>query len=145
MSSYVTWLNVLTGISQGLRQDLHKRCEREHDRFAYSVKELGSGITDLNSNSSELVVTTSGTNKILTLNLSGYVANTALTNAMAAYTVTTALATFYGRSKIHSLRGLGSPFQGPPYPPGTGPKAPNYNPKAIARAPRGLRVQLGGN
>jgi hypothetical protein len=36
---------------------------------------LGGGITDVISQSSELVVTTSGTTKILTLNLGGYLSS----------------------------------------------------------------------
>ena len=57
---------------------------------------IGGGITDAISQSSELVVSTNGTTKILTLNLGRYVTNAALTNALAAYTDTTALTTLLG-------------------------------------------------
>ena len=72
---------------------------------------LGS-VTDVISNSSELVVTTSGTTKILTLNLGGYVTSTALTNALAAYTDTTALTTFLGAKQNTLTAGTGIAISG---------------------------------
>ena len=92
MSSYDTWLNVLTGISQGSFDKIYIRdASGNMIDLLTLLGSLGGGITDLTSNSSELVVTTNGTTKILTLNLGGYVTNTALTNALAAYTDTMAL------------------------------------------------------
>ena len=91
MSSYDTWLNVLTGISQGSFDKIYLR--DASGNMVDLLTLLGSlvSVTDVISNSSELVVTTNGTTKILTLNLGGYVTSTALTNALAAYTDTTAL------------------------------------------------------
>ena len=88
MSSYDTWLNVLTGISQGSFDKIYLR--DANGNMVDLLTLLGSlgSVTDVISNSSELVVTTSGSTKILTLNLGGYVTSTALTNALAAYTDT---------------------------------------------------------
>ena len=118
MSSYDTWLNVLTGISQGSFDKIYIRdASGNMIDLLTLLGSFGGGITDHTSNSSELVVTTQGTTKILTLNLGGYVTNTALTNALAAYTDTTALTTFLGAKQNTLTAGTGSPFQGPPYPP----------------------------
>ena len=73
MSSSDTWLNVLSGISQEL---FDKICLRDAsgnmvDRSTL-LGSIGGGITDMISQSSELVVTTNGTTKVLTLNHSGY-------------------------------------------------------------------------
>ena len=96
MSSYDTWLNVLTGISQGSFDKIHLRdASGNMVDLLTLLGSLGS-VTDVISNSSELVVTTNGTTKILTLSLGGYVTSTALKNALAAYTDTTALTTFLG-------------------------------------------------
>ena len=72
---------------------------------------LGS-VTDVISNSSELVVTTNGTTKILTLNLGGYVTSAVLTNALAAYTDTTALTTFLGAKQNTLTAGTGIAISG---------------------------------
>ena len=96
MSSRDTWLNVLTGISQGSFDKIYLRdASGNMVDLLTLLGSLGS-VTDVISNSSELVVTTNGTTKILTLSLDGYVTSTALTNALAAYTDTTALTTFLG-------------------------------------------------
>ena len=90
MSSYDTWLNVLTGISQGSFDKIYLRdASGNMVDLLTLLGSLGS-VTDVISNTSELVVTTSGTTKILTLNLGGYVTSTALASALAAYTDTTA-------------------------------------------------------
>ena len=97
MSSYDTWLNVLTGISQGSFDTIYLRdASGNLVDLLTLLGSLGGGITNLTSNSSELVVTTDGTTEILTLNLGGYMTSTALTNALAAYTDTTALTIFLG-------------------------------------------------
>ena len=86
MSSYDTWLNVLTGISQGSFDKIYLRdASGNMVDLLTLLGSLGS-VTDVISNSSELVVTTNGTTKVLTLSLGGYVTSTALTNALAAYT-----------------------------------------------------------
>ena len=126
MSSYDTWLNILTGISQGSFAKIYIRdANGNMVDLLTLLGSIGGGITDVISQSSELVATTNGTTKILTLNLGGYVTSTALTNALAAYTDTTALTTFLGAKQNTLTGGLGSPFQGPPYPPHTRP--PFYN------------------
>ena len=113
MSSYDTWLNVLTGISQGSFDKIYIRdASGNMIDLLTLLGSLGGGITDLTSNSSELVVTTNGTTKILTLNLGGYVTNTALTNALAAYTDTTALATFLGAKQNTLTAGTGIAISG---------------------------------
>ena len=72
MASYETWKNILTGISQGSFDKIYLRdASGNMVDLLTLLGSLGGGITNLTSNSSELVVTTSGTTKILTLNLSG--------------------------------------------------------------------------
>ena len=63
MSSYDTWLNVLTGISQGSFDKIHLR--DANGNMVDLLTLLGSlgSVTDVISNSSELVVTTNGTTK----------------------------------------------------------------------------------
>ena len=76
MSSYDTWLNVLTGISQGSFDKVYLRdASGNMVDLLTLLSSLGGGITDVISQSSELVVTTSGTTKILTLNLGGYLSS----------------------------------------------------------------------
>ena len=73
MSSYDTWLNVLTGLSQGSFDKIYiKDASGNMVDLLTLLGTLGGGITDVISQSSDLLVTTSGTTKILTLNLSGY-------------------------------------------------------------------------
>ena len=69
MSSRETWLNVLTGISQGSFDKIYLR--DANGNVVDLLTLLGSlgSVTDVISKSSELVVTTNGTTKILTLNL----------------------------------------------------------------------------
>ena len=113
MSSYDTWLNVLTGISQGSFDKIYLR--DANGNMVDLLTLLGSlgSVTDVISNSSELVVTTNGTTKILTLDLGGYVTSTALTNALAAYTDTTALTTFlWGEAKYTHCRDWDRHFRG---------------------------------
>ena len=76
MSSFDTWLNVLIGISQGSFDKIYIRdASGNMVDLLTLLGTLGGGITDVISQSSELVVTTSGTTKILTLNLSGYLSS----------------------------------------------------------------------
>ena len=76
MSSYDTWLNVLTGISQGSFDKIYIRDSNgSMVDLLTLLGSIGGGITDVISQSSELVVTTNGTTKILTLNLSGYLSS----------------------------------------------------------------------
>ena len=76
MSSYDTWLNVLTGISQGSFDKIYLRdASGNMVDLLTLLGTLGGGITDVISQSSELVVTTNGTTKILTLNLGGYLSS----------------------------------------------------------------------
>ena len=73
MSSHDTWLNVLTGISQGSFDKIYlKDASGNMVDLLTLLGTLGGGITDVISQSSELVVTTNGTTKVLTLNLGGY-------------------------------------------------------------------------
>ena len=73
MSSYDTWLNVLTGISQGSFDKIYIRdASGNMVDLLTLLGSIGGGMTDVISQSSELVETASGSNKILTLNLSGY-------------------------------------------------------------------------
>ena len=112
MSSRDTWLNVLTGISQGSFDKIYLRdASGNMVDLLTLLGSLGS-VTDVISNSSELVVTTNGTTKILTLNLGGYVTSTALTNALAAYTDTTALTTFLGAKQNTLTAGTGIAISG---------------------------------
>ena len=112
MSSYDTWLNVLTGISQGSFDKIYIRdASGNMVDLLTLLGSLGS-VTDVISNSSELLVTTNGTTKILTLNISGYVTSTALTNALAAYTDTTALTTFLGAKQNTLTAGTGIAISG---------------------------------
>ena len=112
MSSYDTWLNVLTGISQGSFDTIYLRdASGNMVDLRTLLGSLGS-VTHVTSNSSELVVTTNGTTKILTLNLGGYVTSTALTNALAAYTDTTALMTFLGAKRNTLTAGTGIAMSG---------------------------------
>ena len=76
MSSYDTWLNVLTGISQGSFDKIYLRdANGNMVDLLTQLGTLGGGITDVISQSSELVVTTNGTTKILALNLGGYLSS----------------------------------------------------------------------
>ena len=85
MSSYDTWLNVLTGISQGSFDKIYLRdASGNMVDLLTLLGTLGGGITDVISQSSELVVTTNGSTKILTLNLGGYTTTTALTTLLNA-------------------------------------------------------------
>ena len=85
MSSYDTWLNVLTGISQGSFDKIYLRdASGNMVDLLTLLGSLGS-VMDVISNSGELVVTTNDTTKILTLNLGGHVTSTALTNALVTY------------------------------------------------------------
>lgn len=70
MSSHDTWLNVLTGISQGCFDKSGNIVD-----LLTLLGTLGGGITDVISQSRELVVATNGTTKILTLNLNGYLSS----------------------------------------------------------------------
>ena len=112
MSSYDTWQNALTGISQGSFDKIYIR--DASGNMVDLLTLLGSigGITDVISQSSELVVTTNGATKILTLNLGRYATNAALTNALAAYTDTTALATFLGAKQNTLTAGTGIAISG---------------------------------
>ena len=96
MSSYDTWLNVLTGISQGAFDKIYLRdASGNMVDLLTLLGTLGGGITNVISQSSELVVTTNGTTKILTLTLGGYSTtsptNTAVTPPLASYVTSTAL------------------------------------------------------
>ena len=76
MSSHDTWLNVLTGISQGSFDKIYlKDASGNMVDLLTLLGTLGGGITDVISQSSELVVTTNGTTKTLTLNLGGYLSS----------------------------------------------------------------------
>ena len=76
MSSHDTWLNVLTGISQGSFDKIYlKDASGNMVDLLTLLGTLGGGITDVISQSSELVVATNGTTRILTLNLSGYLSS----------------------------------------------------------------------
>ena len=76
MSSHDTWLNVLTGISQGSFDNIYlKDASGNMVDLLTLLGTLGGGITDVISQSSELVVSTNGTTKILTLNLGGYLSS----------------------------------------------------------------------
>ena len=76
MSSYDTWLNVLTGISQGSFDKIYIRdANGSMVDLLTLLGSIGGGITDVISQSSELVVTTTGTTKILMLNLGGYLSS----------------------------------------------------------------------
>ena len=76
ISSYDTWLNVLTGISQGSFDKIYLRdASGNRVDLLTQLGTLGGGITDVISQSSELVVTTNGATKILTLNLSSYLSS----------------------------------------------------------------------
>ena len=112
MSSSDTWLNVLTSISQGSFDKIYLR--DANGNMVDLLTLLGSlgSVTDVISNSSELVVTMNGTTKILTLNLGGYVTSTALTNVLAAYTDTTALTTFLGAKQNTLTAGTGIAIRG---------------------------------
>ena len=112
MASYDTWQNILTGISQGSFDKIYLR--DANGNMVDLLTLLGSlgSVTDVISNSSELVVTTSGTTKILTLNLGGYVTSTALTNALAAYTDTTALTIFLEAKQNTLTAGTGIAISG---------------------------------
>ena len=112
MSSYDTWLNVLTGISQGSFDKIYLRDANGNMVDLLTLPGSLGSVTDVISNSSELVVTTNGTAKILTLNLGGYVTNTALTNALAAYTDTTALTIFLGAKQNTLTAGTGIAISG---------------------------------
>ena len=115
MSSYDTWLNVLTGISQGSFDTIYLRdASGNMVDLLTLLGSLGGGITNLTSNSSELVVTTNGTTKILilTLNLGGYVTSTASANALVAYTDTTALTIFLGAKQNTLTAGTGIAMSG---------------------------------
>jgi hypothetical protein len=113
MSSYDTWLNVLTGISRGSFDKIYIRdANGNMVDLLTLLGSIGGGITDVISQSSELVVSTNGSTKILTLNLGGHVTNTALTNALAAYTDTTALTTFLGAKQNTLTAGTGIAISG---------------------------------
>ena len=73
-----TWLNVLTGISQVSYDKFYLR--DASGNMVDLLTLLGSlgTVTNVIANSSQLVVTTNGTTKILTLNLSGCMTSTAL-------------------------------------------------------------------
>ena len=76
MSSYDTWLNVLTGISQGSFDKIYLQdASGNMVDLLTLLGTLGGGITDVISQSSELVVSTNGATKILTLNLGGYLSS----------------------------------------------------------------------
>ena len=76
MSSYDTWLNVLTGISRGSFDKIYIRdANGNMVDLLTLLGSIGGGLTDVISQSSELVVTTNGTTKILTLNLGGYLSS----------------------------------------------------------------------
>ena len=76
MSSYDTWLNVLTGISQGSFDKIYLRDANENMVDLLTLLgTLDGGITDVISQSSELVVSTNGATRILTLNLGGYLSS----------------------------------------------------------------------
>ena len=128
MSSYDTWLNVLTGISQGSFDKIYIRdASGNMVDLLTLLGSIGGGITDVISQSSELVVSMNGTTKILTLNLGGYVTNTALTNALAAYTDTTALTTLLGAKQNTLTAGTGIAICGATsYPPYTRPSLYNW-------------------
>ena len=104
--------NILTGISQGSFDKIYLRdASGNMVDLLTLLGSLGS-VTDVISNSSELVVTSSGTTKILTLNLGGYVTSTALTNALAAYTDTTTLTIFLGAKQNTLTAGTGIAISG---------------------------------
>ena len=76
MSSYDTWLNVLTGISQGSFDKIYIRdASGNMVDLLTLLGSIGGGITDVISQSNELVVSTNGSTKILTLNLGGYLSS----------------------------------------------------------------------
>ena len=76
MSSHDTWLNVLTGISQGSFDKIYlKDASGNMVDLLTLLGTLGGGITDVISQSSDLVVSTNGATKILTLNLGGYLSS----------------------------------------------------------------------
>ena len=76
MSSYNTWHNLQSGISQGSFDKIYLRdASGNMVDLLTLLGTLGGGITDIISQSSELVVATNGTTKTLTLNLSGYLSS----------------------------------------------------------------------
>ena len=76
MSSYDTWHNLPSGISQGSFDKIILRdANGNMVDLLTLLGTLGGGITDVISQSSELVVATNGTTRILTLNLSGYLSS----------------------------------------------------------------------
>ena len=77
MSSYDTWTNVLTGISQGSFDKIYLRDASGNMVDLLTLLGSLASVTDVISQSSELIVTTNGSSKILTLNLGGYVTSTA--------------------------------------------------------------------
>ena len=112
MASYETWKNILTGISQGSFDKIYLRdASGNMVDLLTLLGSLGS-VTDVISNSSELVVTTSGTTKILTLNLGGYPTSTTLTNALAANTDTNAQTIFLGANQNTLTAGTGIAISG---------------------------------
>ena len=112
MSSYDTWLIVLTGISQGSFDKIYLRDASGNMVDLLTLLGSLASVTDVISQSSELIVTTNGSTKILTLNLGGYMTNTALTKALAAYTDTTALTTFLGAKQNTLTAGTGIAISG---------------------------------
>ena len=74
MSSYDTWHNILTGISQGSFDKIFLRdASGNMVDLLTLLGPLGGGITDIISQSCELLVTTKGSTKTPTLILSGYI------------------------------------------------------------------------
>jgi hypothetical protein len=112
MSSYDTWTNVLTGTSQGSFDKIYLRDASGNMVDLLTLLGSLASVTDVISQSSELIVTTNGSTKILTLTLNGYVTSTALTNALAAYTDTTALTTFLGAKQNTLTAGTGIAISG---------------------------------
>ena len=65
----------------------------------------GGGISDVTSQSSELVVATSGTTRQLTLNLSAYATNSAVSSLLAGYVLASAMSSYNGADKLRDEHG----------------------------------------
>ena len=117
MSSYDTWHNLQSGISQGSFDKIYLRnASGNIVDLLMLLGTLGGGITDVISQSSELVGTTNGTTKILTLTLGGYstisATNTAITTALASYVTSTALTTLLAAKQNALTAGTGISISG---------------------------------
>ena len=105
MSSYDTWHNLLSGISQG---SFDKICIKDGSGAMTDILTLvasgggAAGVTDVTSQSSELTVATNGTTRQLTLNLSAYASIAAMNTLLANYVLASAYNTAMS-AKLDSL------------------------------------------